>query len=502
MTAYDDLCALARERALLTTSAAVLGYDQETILPPAAVAYRARQLAYLSGRIHELATSDRWRAALETAEDESPAEPEAAANLRELRHDFDRATRLPVELVEEDAEATSLAKAAWTEARRHSDFARFAPHLRRLLELARRKADLWGYPDEPYDALLEGYERGARTAEVAELFDDLREPLAGIAAAAVERGREVPADRLAGHYPVALQQQFNREVAESLGFDFDAGRVDTVTHPFCTHLGPRDTRLTTRYDERDFTSSLFGVMHEAGHGLYDQGLREDAHGLPAGEAVSLGIHESQSRLWENHVGRSRRFWEHWLPRAAELFPTLRERTLDEFMAAIHRAERGFIRVEADEANYDLHILLRFDLERRMIRGELDVDEVPEAWNASFEELLDRRPPDDARGCLQDIHWSMGGFGYFATYTLGNLNAAQLFHTARREPEVEAGLAAADYRPLLEWMRRHIHQRGSVLLPRELIQEATGAPTDPEHHLAHLRRRFLGEHASATTAKAS
>lgn len=490
MSAYDDLCRLARERALLTTTSAVLGWDQETGLPPAAVPYRASQLAYLSGQIHGLATSDRWRAALEGAEDEAPGDPVAAANLREFRHAFDRATCLPRELVEQFTEATALAKAAWTEARKQSDFALFAPHLETLLSLSRRKADLWGYEEEPYDALLENYERGARTRDVTRIFDAFRPEIAALANEAVEACIATPPDLLEGDYPVEAQQILNAEIAEAVGFDLRAGRIDTVTHPFCTHLGPHDTRLTTRYDENDFTSSLFGVLHEAGHGMYDQGLPEDGHGLPSGSAVSLGIHESQSRLWENHVGRSRTFWERWYPRALELFPSLRELSLDDFLRAINRAHYSCIRVEADEATYDLHILLRFDLERRMLRGDLPVAEIPAAWNEGFRELFGFLPPDDTHGCLQDIHWAMGGLGYFATYSLGNLNAAQLFHTAKQDEAVANGLTKADYAPLLAWMQARVHAHGSTLLPQELMKQATGAETTPAHHLAHLRERFL------------
>ncbi|NIP94074.1 MAG: carboxypeptidase M32, partial [Akkermansiaceae bacterium] len=458
---------------------------------PAAVPYRARQLAYLSKKAHQLATSDRWRAALEAAETEPITEPTQPANLREFRHQFDRATRIPDDLVERETEISSKGKAAWIEARRDSDFATFAPFLTQLLEIAREKADLWGYRDEPYDALLEEFERGASTTEVAELFDRFRGPVAELAREAVENSKSTPADLLDADYPIEDQKTLNREIAESIGFDFQAGRIDTVTHPFCTGLGPNDTRLTTRYEERDFLSSLFGVMHEAGHGLYDQGLPEPEHGLPSGDAISLGIHESQSRLWENHIGRARAFWERWLPRAADLFPNLRGISLDDFLCAVNRAEYSCIRVEADEATYDLHILLRFSLERRLLNRDLEVAEVPEAWNDEFESLFGFRPPDDARGCLQDIHWSMGGFGYFSTYSIGNLNAAQLHAKALENGEIAAAATRADYAPLLTWMQEHIHARGSTLLPQDLMESATGERTNPEHYLGHLRRRFAG-----------
>jgi carboxypeptidase Taq len=486
MSALATLRSLARERALVASSAAVIGWDQETYLPDDGHAWRADQLAWLSEKAHDLGTSAAWGDALAAAEDEGAA----PALLAALRREFDRATKLPGELVAREAQASSLGKQAWAEARKNSDFAAFAPHLESLLAIAREKAERWGYQAEAYDALLDTYERGATAAGIAGLFDALAPRLRDLAAAAVERSNSRAAKLPAGPYPIAAQQAFNAEVAASLGFEFKAGRIDTTAHPFCTTLGPRDVRLTTRYDEGDFTSSLLGVMHEAGHGLYEQGLPDAEFGLPSGDAASLGIHESQSRLWENHVGRSRPFWEKWLPVAARHFPQLAAIGLDDFLAAVHRADFSFIRVEADEATYDLHILLRFGIERRLVSGELAVKDVPAAWNESFRDLFGTTPPDDARGCLQDIHWSMGGLGYFPTYTLGNLNAAQLFAAATARPEIAAGVAKADYAPLLGWLREQVHTRGAVPTPAEIVSAATGSAPSPEDHLAHLAARYL------------
>jgi carboxypeptidase Taq len=485
-TSLDRLRTLARERALVATSAAVIGWDQETYLPDDGHEWRADQLAWLSERAHELGTSAAWGDALAAAEADATAPALTAA----MRRDFDRATKLPGELVAREAQASSLAKVAWADARKRSDFASFAPHLETLLGIAREKAERWGYQAEAYDALLDTYERGATAAGIASLFDVLKPQLRELAAAAVERSNKRNATLPGGPYPIAAQQQFNAVVAESLGFDFKAGRIDTTAHPFCTTLGPRDVRLTTRYDEGDFTSSLFGVMHEAGHGLYELGLPASEVGLPSGEAASLGIHESQSRLWENHVGRSRPFWEKWLPVAAKHFPQLAQTSLDDFLAAIHRAEFSFIRVEADEATYDLHILLRFGLERRLVSGELAVKDVPAAWNESFQDLFGMTPPDNAHGCLQDIHWSMGGLGYFPTYTLGNLNAAQLFAAATAQPDIAAAVAKAEYAPLLSWLREKVHAKGAVLTPAEIVTQATGKAPSPEAHLAHLKARYV------------
>lgn len=496
-SSYDQLCQQAREITLLHGASHVLGWDQETFMPAKGVEHRSRILAFLSGQAHEKFTSKKFASALEKAEDEAGSAEHGSvvkANVEQLRREYDRATKLPKKLVEQFSAAVSLGQAAWAKARQESDFAGFAPHLEKLVGLSQEMASRWGGKNEDYDALLEQHERGATANDIHSLFSDLRQPLSLIAREAVERSNAEapPAKALQGNCPVEKQQTLNREVAESVGFDFEAGRIDTTAHPFCSGFGPGDVRLTTRYDQRDFTSSLFGVLHEAGHGMYEQGLREEEWGLPSGTAVSLGIHESQSRLWENHVGRSRAFWERWYPRATELFPHLKKLTLDQFLLGVNRAEFSFIRVEADEATYDLHIMLRFAIERKLFNGSLKVSEIPDAWNSEFETSFGRTPPDNARGCLQDIHWSMGGFGYFPTYTLGNLNAAQLFNAAKKDRKVKKSLDAAEYGPLLSWLRTHVHQPGSTLSPEELMTAATGKATDSVPYLKHLKQRFLGD----------
>ncbi|MGD7653699.1 MAG: carboxypeptidase M32 [Verrucomicrobiales bacterium] len=481
----------ARELSVIQSVSSVLGWEQETYLPPAGSGFRADQLSWLAARGHELATSDAWQADLESAENADDGnDPTLTANLRELRRQFDRATKLPVELVARETSATSLAKNAWAEARRNSDFSAFAPHFEPLLGIAREKAELWGYEGEPYDALLESYERATSTAALAAIFDGIRPDLRDIAAKAVEKSSANPVSLPPGPYPVAAQQSLNAKIAEDVGFDFTAGRIDTTTHPFCTTLGPRDVRLTTRYDESDFTSSLFGILHETGHGLYSQGLPAADFGLPSGSSVSLGIHESQSRLWENHVGRSRPFWETWYPVACETFPQLADLPLDDFMAFLHRAAYSPIRVESDEATYDLHILLRFGIERALVRGDIQVKDVPAVWNETFNDLFGFTPENDASGCLQDIHWAMGGLGYFATYSLGNINSAQLFAAAMQNPDIAADAQNANYSKLLDWLRKNIHTHGSILDPSELIEQATGKPPTPNDYLTHLKTRYI------------
>ena len=482
---------MAREAAVIRSIASTLGWDQETYMPPAATPHRASQMSWLSSRAHELATSDAWEKAMDEAQSaDDGSDAKTTANLKWMRHDFERDQKLTADLVKRASEATSLAKHAWAEAREKDDFASFAPHLETLLGIAKEKAELWGYEDEPYSALLQNFERGALTRDVANLFDSVEPELRELAAAAVEKSKAYAVTLPAGPYPVAAQQAFNQKIAEDMGLDFEAARIDTTTHPFCTNLGPGDQRLTTRYYEDDFTSSLFGVLHEAGHGFYEMGLPKEDFGLPSGSSLSLGIHESQSRLWENHVGRSLVFWEKWYPVAQEHFPQLADFPLEDFMRHVHRANYTAIRVEADEATYDLHILLRFDMERRMLKGEIPVKDIPEAWNEGFEARFGFRPENNTKGCLQDIHWSMGGLGYFSTYSLGNFNAAQLYKAARQDSAVADGCDNAEYLPLLAWMRDKIHTKGAVSLPAELIESATGEAPNTAPYLEHLRSRYL------------
>ncbi len=491
LAAYRNMVARARELALVDSAAALLSWDQETYMPSKALPFRAEQLAHFNGWSHRQFTAPEVGDWIRACEDRGfPSGSDELVNVREWRRSYDRQTRIPAELVEEFSRASALARDAWVEARRKSEFALFQPHLEHLLELSRRMADHWGYEQTPYDALLDGHERNARASELATMFSALRPAIVAILGPAAERSRSIPENFLEGDYPIAGQQALNREVAAAFGFDFEAGRVDTTTHPFCTGLGPRDCRLTTRYNEREFAQSLYGVLHETGHGLYDQGLPAQHYGTPLAGAASMGIHESQSRLWENHVGRSREFWEHWHGPACRHLPALARFSPEQIYFAVNRVAPSFIRVEADQVTYDLHILLRFELELRLVQGELKVADLPACWNEEFEKSFGLKVPDDARGCLQDIHWSLGAFGYFPTYTLGNLNAAQLMQAARRDVAgLDQELAAGRYAPLLQWLRSHIHEAGQRHSPQELMRLATGTASDPTAHVEALRRRF-------------
>ncbi|NDC79721.1 MAG: carboxypeptidase M32 [Verrucomicrobia bacterium] len=487
---FQKLLQRGRELSLLGATGGLLGWDQETLLPPKSHGFRAEQSAQIAGIAHHLATTPEVGEWLSACENAKPAfDGPVAACLVRWRRDYNRATRIPVKLVEENERASGLARSVWARARKDNHFASFAPHLEKLLSYARQMADLWGYSEQPYDALLEGYEPGWTTLQIETLFAKLQPRLMDIAQKAFALPSMPSRKNLAGHYPRAGQEKFLQSLLPKIGFDLTAGRLDTSTHPFCSGLGPYDTRMTTRYDESDFMVSLYGVLHEAGHGLYDQGLPETEMGTPLGQAASLGIHESQSRLWENRVGRSHSFWKAWWPELIRAFPSLTRYSWEQGWLAANAVERSFIRVEADEVTYDLHILLRFQLETRLVSGDLKVCDLPAAWNELFQKLLGLEVPDDAKGCLQDIHWSLGGFGYFPTYTLGNLAGSQLWQAARQSlPELAVSLESRDYHPLLQWLRNSIHAHGRRYLAGDLIQRATGKPLDPQAHLSILEQK--------------
>ena len=451
-------------------------------------------MALLAGLHHERATDNVVGDLLEAAEDSTlVAEPDSpeAANLREWRRGYDRITKLPRTLVEEMARTTSIAQQEWVEARKASDFGRFEPWLETIIKLKRQEAACLSTGGDPYDALLDEYEPGANGRDLASLFAALRHDLVPLVASIAGSTVGPKAKALEGNYPLDRQKIFGETVAQAIGFDFERGRLDTTAHPFCTGIGPGDVRITTRFDPRDFSGAFFGILHEVGHGLYEQGLDSRHHGEPIGEAVSLGVHESQSRLWENAVGRSRAFWEHWLPLAKRIFrDPLHAINLDEFHAAINRVEPSLIRVEADEVTYNLHIMIRFELEKALIGGNLTVKDLPEAWNERYRDDLGIMPPDDAHGCLQDIHWAAGLVGYFPTYTLGNLYAAQLHGQADLDlGGLEPAFARGEFTGLLAWLRDKIHCHGQRYRAADLIEKVTGATIDPAPLLSSLQRKY-------------
>jgi len=490
---YDKLCAHAREVALLSSTQSLLGWDERTKLPPAGGDFRAQQMSYLAGAIHKKQTAPEvgeWLAELAGSPLAVDPHSEAGADIVNLRRDYDRKTKLPQSLVEEIAKLSVLGQQLWVEARKANDFPRFRPLLERMVELKRQEAAAVGYDKQPYDALLDEYEPGAKTVDVARALAGLREQLVPLVAEIAASPRRPKIDVLKGKFPIDLQEKFGRHATASIGFDFTRGRLDVTDHPFCGGAGPHDVRLTTRYDDA-LSGALFSTLHEAGHGIYEQGLPADRYGLPTGEAVSLGIHESQSRMWENFVGRSRPFWEHFYPQAQSTFPdALRNVSLDDFYFAINDVHPSLIRTESDEVTYNLHILIRFELELALVNDQLRVADLPAAWNAKYREYLGIESPTDSDGVLQDVHWSGGAIGYFPTYSLGNLYAAQLFEAAARDlGDLHAMFRGGEFVPLRDWLRKHIHTQGRRYPAAALARRVTGTPLSHDALLRHLRGKF-------------
>jgi len=492
-TPYERLVALQRDAELLESTGAILGWDQETMMPSGGVAHRSRQLAQLARMGHELATSRALAEALGECEADpslsaDPMSPQAA-NLREIRVAFDRATRLPASLVEEFARVSSVAMHEWAAARKASDFAKFQPWLEKIVDLCRQKAACLGVPrgGEPWDALADLYEPGATAAMVEGVFAPLRIQLQTLVSDLMAGSRK-PSNRFNEFaIPFDRQEKLVRFVAEKIGFDFSRGRLDRSTHPFCSGSHCNDIRLTTRFTETCLNDGLGSTMHEAGHGMYEQGLPEAHIGEPLGRAVSLGIHESQSRMWENQVGRSRQFWN-WLHAHLPEFlgDGAKSFSRDQLYEAANVVEPGFIRVEADEATYNLHVMIRFEIERALLKGDLAVGDVPGVWNAKYREYLGLVVPDDRRGCLQDIHWSMGSMGYFPTYTLGNLYCAQLFEAALKAmPDLLAQFERGEFESLKRWLNVNIHAHGMRYRPHDLCQRVTGKPLSADALMRYL-----------------
>lgn len=491
---FDRLADHYRQIALLTSIESMLGWDERCLLPPAGGDYRAEQMTLLAGMVHKRLTEPWIGDALgELAGTDLAADPasDTGASIRQWKRQYDRKVKLPQALVEELARIGVLGQQVWEKARRDSDFAAFAPILTKIVELKRQQADALGYPECRYDALLDDFEPGELTSNVARVLSGLRAELVPLVAEIAASGRTPDVSLVHRQFPVEKQAALGHEVAAKIGFDFARGRLDTTAHPFCSGMGPHDCRITTRYDAAYFNSAFFGILHEAGHAIYEQGLRSDWYGLPPGETVSLGIHESQSRLWENLVGRSRAFWQHFYPAVQTAFPqSLAAVPLDAFCFAINDVRPSLIRVEADEATYNLHILLRFELEQDLLNGDLTVPDLPAAWRDKYREYLGLEPSNDAEGVLQDIHWSGGAIGYFATYSLGNLYASQFFGQADRDlGGLVAQFARGEFAPLRTWLTEKIHSQGQRYTAAQLAQRVTGKPLSHAPLIAHLREKL-------------
>ena len=471
---------------------ALLQWDQEVLMPPKGAHARGLQLATLSGLEHRLFTGSETRGLVDALRGRTgDLSPEQAALVRETAHDLDRAVKIPESLVRLFAEAQSRAYEEWVEARRTSDFKRFQPHLKTMVDLCREKAEYLGYAESPYDALLDEYERGMTASKLRPIFDALAARQSALVARVAESPHHPDLSWLDQDWAEDAQIAFCEEVLGDMGYDFEAGRQDTSVHPFTTTFDVQDVRITTRVNRRDFLSALSSSVHEGGHALYEQGLPTDYRRTPIADAPSLGMHESQSRLWENIIGRSHPFFKRYLPRLRALFPgQLDDISPADLYRAANRVAPSLIRVDADECTYNLHVIVRFEVETALIEGSIRAEHVPELWNSKMRVYLGIDVPDDARGCLQDIHWSHGSFGYFPTYALGNLYSAQLMERARQDiPDLWGGVERGDFSALLQWMREKVHRHGRMKTAAEIVEAATGRPLSPEPFLKYLEEKY-------------
>ncbi|MEL6109844.1 MAG: carboxypeptidase M32 [Planctomycetota bacterium] len=493
---FQSVCETARRAAVYHSIADTLEWDERTQMPRAAGEFRATQVAELRSAAHRLRTSTEYGdqlAELDSNDNQSERHSDHSAIVRCLHRDWQRDCKLPTEFVAELSVATSRGQQLWEQAREEDSFAVFRDALDTVIQLKREAGARMseGTDRTNYEALLDEYEPDASIADLNPVFSDLKSRLTELIKRIGDAPRRPNVDLLRREFPVDDQRAFSEFAAEAVGFDFQRGRLDETVHPFCTTLGPNDCRILTRYDAHWFPTSFYGTLHEAGHGLYEQGLRSDQFGLPSGSYTSLGIHESQSRLWENQVGRSRAFWTWLYPEAVRRVPSLFDGvSIDELYFAINNIEPSLIRVEADEATYNLHILIRFELEQALIDGALTVDDLPQAWDDEYERCLGIRASSPKQGVLQDVHWSCGLIGYFPTYTLGNLAAAQLFAAAEQQlGDLATSFEKGEFSGLLEWLRDNVHRHGRNYSGAELVQNATGASLSADSLMQYLEAKL-------------
>ena len=487
--AYDELLDKIQRISNVQNAAGVLGWDQQVMMPDEGTPARSKQLSALSAVSHDLLVDDEIGELLDELEAED-LDDEQAAVVREVRRSYEREVRVPTDLVEEISEISSEALPAWKEAKAENDFATFAPTLEKLVELKKQYAEHIDPDRDPYEVLFEDFEPCLPLEQAEAILDEVKATLVPMIEEIRESDVDLAVDSFQGTFPEAQQDELVRDALDVLGYPWERGRLDVAPHPFSTGT-MFDARVTTRFDESDPLGALLSTVHEFGHATYTLGLPDEAYGTPLGQARDLSVHESQSRLWENHVGRSQPFWELFLPTFQEQFPETEDVTVqDAYEAANQVYEDNLIRVEADELTYHLHIVIRFEIERELISGDLDVADVPETWNDKYEEYLGIRPETDSEGCLQDIHWSHGSFGYFPTYSLGSVMAAQLYAAAEDDiGDLDGQIRAGDFDALHEWLTENVHRHGQRYETNELVVEATGEDFTADYFLDYVTEKY-------------
>jgi len=486
-TAYKTLCDLSKRATLLDGIGQLLGWDQETYMPEKAAPVRASQLELIAELSHSVKTGKPFETALKAlTKSKSLKEPEKSV-VRLLERDFNRESKLPKQFVQEFARTTSKGQVVWQKAKKQKKFSLFKPHLEHIVALVRKKADYFGYTDHPYDALVDEYEPGMTTKALDTLFSELKKTSTAIVTAWQDRKEK----------PLHIKASDSEQIAlckwllECIGFDFSRGRVDLSAHPFSSSCHPNDSRMTTRLESHGIVTQVLTTLHEAGHSFYEMGLQQKYYGLPLCQSVSLGIHESQSRFWETRIGRSRAFWKMLYPELKKKFPSsLKSLTLDTLMQRLNQVSPSFIRVDADEVTYPLHVILRFEIEKELVQGSLKVKDVPERWNAAMKSLLGITPKDDAEGCLQDIHWSMGAIGYFPTYSLGNIYAASIFDVFQKaHTDWEKTIARKEFGFIHDFLYKYVWQHGRRYDGSELIKKITGKPLSCKPYITYLNEKY-------------
>lgn len=480
---FDKVWAHSKRVALLESVLHLAEWDMEVYMPKKAADARAEQIELLASLVHQEKSDPTF---IENVHSLKDLEPWQQAAKREWLEEIRKATSLPNEFVKAFAKLTSEALIVWREARKESQFKKFAPYLQKIVEMNRQKAEYLGYEDSPYDALMDLYEPKMTVKTITPLFQGLAKEIAAL----LEQIPKWDNSCLKKEITESKQLAFGKALLETIGYDFQHGRLDLSTHPFSTSMHPHDNRITTRISSHSFFDSLSAIIHEAGHGFYEMQLDPDYFGTPIGESRSLGVHESQSRFWETLIGQSLPFWRYFFPKLQKEFD-LKDVTLQTFYQAINRVSPSLIRVEADEVTYSLHVILRFELEKELIEGKMKVNEIPEAWNAKMRSYLGIVPKADREGCLQDIHWSMGAFGYFATYALGTIYAAQFFESfAREHPDWDKRVASGEFRFILDWQREKIHRWGKMYSTEELVKRITNKGITTLPYLSYLKGKYL------------
>ena len=487
---YQELKEHRSKIADMKGALALLHWDQETYMPKKGASFRAQQIATLSGVTHELATHQNLGRWLKELINDTALPENEARNVELMHKEYERSQKYPVEFITEQSRSISAAYQAWEEAREKNDYSIYEPHLEKLVALKRRETEILGFEDHPYDALLDEFEPGSKTSSVEKLFEEVREHLVPFIKA-IGAQKAPDCSFMSRHYPEDKQWDFGLVLLEQMGYDFEAGRQDKSTHPFTINFSPEDVRVTTRVDEHNLDEMIWSCVHEGGHALYEQGIKPEHYGMPSGEYVSLGIHESQSRLWENNVGRSLGYWEVNFPKLQAAFPKqLGDVSLKQFYQAMNNVKPSFVRTSADELTYHSHILIRFEAEKALIEGSLATKDLRDFWNAKYKEYLGLTVTNDKEGILQDIHWSHGSFGYFPTYSIGSFYAAQFYNAATNQISgLEDHIKAGNMKPLLEWLRTNIHQHGKLYTADELCERITGEKLRFGHFMDYAQTKY-------------